>query len=340
MAESNPNTDTVHQNNATTNQVSPPTNGDAAKLFVDLNQADVKTLMTLPGIGEKMAERIIHYRETVRPFQSPVEITTVQGISMAMYQELAARLTVSAPDTSTIEERSTSATSTPNVKEIKVETTDQVSHEGTADEGYLLMWGEQSAEDKPAKTAPAESEDREETYVIETSQPSNDPTNFRRPWILMVVGALLGAFIALALMYAVNGGTLRIADHPKVVGLESELGALKQREFALTETMETLRAELSQYETLNTQLQSSKAEIEVLKQSRDNLTGQINLLEAENKALATQTATLEQKLSSAAQQIATLEEDTDRFDGFLSGLRDLLSVDSDPVPTVEATPTN
>ena len=34
---------------------------------IDLNQADAQTLTTLPGIGPKLAERIIHYREEIHP---------------------------------------------------------------------------------------------------------------------------------------------------------------------------------------------------------------------------------------------------------------------------------
>jgi len=351
MTEPTPNTDTDRQNISPPYQVSSSSNSATAPLLIDLNQADLTTLMTLPGIGEKIADRIIHYRETIRPFQSPVEITTVQGISMSMYQEMADRLTVSPPADSMVEETSTPTPSTPTEATADDDTTNQDSDEGTTDEGYLLMWGHESIENKPTRQEaakiepispsipPVEDKDGKEPYLVETTQTSDDPINFRRSWLLMVVGALLGAFIALALMYTVNGGTLNIADHPKVIGLENELTALKEREAVLAETIETVRIELGQYETLNTQFQSSKAEIEVLKQSRDDLTGQVSLLEAENKALATQAATLEQQLATVAQQIATLEEDTGRFDSFLGGLRELLVTDSGLAPSVATTPT-
>ena len=47
---------------------------------VNLNTADAETLATLPGIGEKLADRIIAYREETGPFTDPAELTEVEGI--------------------------------------------------------------------------------------------------------------------------------------------------------------------------------------------------------------------------------------------------------------------
>ena len=47
---------------------------------VDLNRAGLEDLMTLPGIGETLAQRILDYREEHGPFTSPEELTEVSGI--------------------------------------------------------------------------------------------------------------------------------------------------------------------------------------------------------------------------------------------------------------------
>ena len=61
---------------------------------IDLNTATADELHRLPGIGPTLAVRILTYRETVRPFEEPVEITAVPGISEVKYRAIADRLTV------------------------------------------------------------------------------------------------------------------------------------------------------------------------------------------------------------------------------------------------------
>ena len=47
---------------------------------VNINTADLRELMGLPGIGEALAERIIEYREKNGDFQTLEEIMAVSGI--------------------------------------------------------------------------------------------------------------------------------------------------------------------------------------------------------------------------------------------------------------------
>ena len=51
---------------------------------VNLNTATVEELSRLPGVGAKLAGRIIEYRTKVHPFREPAEITQVRGISAAL----------------------------------------------------------------------------------------------------------------------------------------------------------------------------------------------------------------------------------------------------------------
>ena len=55
-------------------------NAEANEGKINLNTADVEALMTLPGIGEVLAGRIIEFREEYGPFASVEELLLVSGI--------------------------------------------------------------------------------------------------------------------------------------------------------------------------------------------------------------------------------------------------------------------
>ena len=54
---------------------------------VDINTADKETLMTLSGVGESYAERIISYREQNGSFKSVQELTHIRGIGQALVEK-------------------------------------------------------------------------------------------------------------------------------------------------------------------------------------------------------------------------------------------------------------
>lgn len=55
---------------------------------VNLNTASKQELMSLPGIGEVIAERIILYREDVGPFSSIEQLRKVKGINKKKLEQL------------------------------------------------------------------------------------------------------------------------------------------------------------------------------------------------------------------------------------------------------------
>ncbi len=59
-----------------------------APLRLNINQASVKELTRLPGIGEGLAERIIKYRESHGDFLHPESLLSVPGIGKGKYSEI------------------------------------------------------------------------------------------------------------------------------------------------------------------------------------------------------------------------------------------------------------
>ncbi len=55
---------------------------------LDLNRAGVEELMTLPGIGPVLAERIVAHREAHGPFEAPECLLDVEGIGPTTLERL------------------------------------------------------------------------------------------------------------------------------------------------------------------------------------------------------------------------------------------------------------
>ena len=55
---------------------------------VDLNKADKEMLIDIPGIGEKLAQRIIEYRRQQGDFKEIEELKKIKGITNYRYEKL------------------------------------------------------------------------------------------------------------------------------------------------------------------------------------------------------------------------------------------------------------
>ena len=62
---------------------------------VDLNQANAEALITLPGIGPRLADRIVAYRQEAGSFSDLDELSMVQGIGPALVEQLRSLVTLS-----------------------------------------------------------------------------------------------------------------------------------------------------------------------------------------------------------------------------------------------------
>lgn len=69
-------------------------NKPADELLIDINTASAEDLAQLPGVGDKVAERIVNYREKNGRFQKVEEIMNVRGIGEKTFVKLRDHLVV------------------------------------------------------------------------------------------------------------------------------------------------------------------------------------------------------------------------------------------------------
>lgn len=68
--------------------------GDEPLKAVSINTADAHAFASLPGIGPKLAERIIQYRTLNGPFQKPEDLKKVKGIGNKLFQKIKPHITL------------------------------------------------------------------------------------------------------------------------------------------------------------------------------------------------------------------------------------------------------
>jgi len=71
----------------------PTTAGRATPAAVNLNTATVDQLTALPGLGERMAQRIVEYRQKNGPFKKPEDLMNVKGIGEKNFLRLKSMVT-------------------------------------------------------------------------------------------------------------------------------------------------------------------------------------------------------------------------------------------------------
>jgi competence protein ComEA len=65
-----------------------------AGTLVNINTANAEQLISLPRIGEKIAQRIIDYRKENGKFKKPADLMKVKGIGEKTFEKLKKLITV------------------------------------------------------------------------------------------------------------------------------------------------------------------------------------------------------------------------------------------------------
>ena len=69
----------------------------ASTTIVNINTASITEFATLPGVGAKMAARIIEYRQKNGPFKKVEELMNVRGVGEKNFLKLKPQITVGTP---------------------------------------------------------------------------------------------------------------------------------------------------------------------------------------------------------------------------------------------------
>lgn len=285
---------------------------------IDINQAGIETLMTLPGIAEKLAVRIITYRETVHPFEELIELAAVPGISERMVRTIEDRVTLEAlPETEAGEledvanggeEEDVTAVSPPNPP---------------PEEAPLIIL---SLDEEPAIEA-------ERALIPLAASPEPQPaatthndrdTTVKAHIYSSIAGAILGSALTLLFLLVMNG-TLRFAGN----------GRFNQRQTQFQENLDVIN---QTQDDMNGEIDSMSGNLDSLTEQSAGLTtiqetaeGQltavqdnITTLQTNMTTLEADTAELEQATTNLDDRLSIAVKSAESFDLFLNSLRDML----------------
>jgi competence ComEA-like helix-hairpin-helix protein len=336
---------------------------------VNLNTATANELVQLPGIGPTLAVRIITYRETVHPFEEPIEITAVPGISDKMYCAIEDRLTVEGPavwESEQVEEAQVVEEVDASAPEALLEDEDLGIWEPAAVEPALVELAHPTAlesgpepeprveaepllepEPEPVPRLEAAPRPKPEPRVEAElpAEPKPEPRPRRRPPASSPPApprsppARPGYFglVVATLMGALFGALLALL----VIG-----GINGTLDFAQTEVVVSSQAELDR---LSIEADTLLSDLEGLRQRLDRLEGLTARMDGVEQAvddLDTALAEVQSEANALGARADRLEADisavraaADRFNLFLDGMRDLLFEFQGAPPTLTPTPT-
>lgn len=149
------------------------------------------------------------------------------------------------------------------------------------------------------------------------------PSVLEKEWqafaIVGVASALIGALFALLILAAINRGTLSLNQREEVAVLTSRADELASRADAVETESESLRARLAALEGLTARVDAAEAALADMSAALDSAQADL--------------AALNTRADQLAADIEKVRAASERFDSFLTGLRDLLAeIETTPTP--------
>jgi competence ComEA-like helix-hairpin-helix protein len=320
---------------------------------LELNSATVEELTRLPGIGPALAERIVRYRETVHPFEEPLQITAVSGIGERTYSPIADRLTVAPPE----------EVSAPRVEAAAEELEGEEGAPGDSEtEGTVIPPGESISPEEPdleelaseerwpeageaaveaTEEGPSEAEEPPaEEEAVERPAPEAPPTErgllpgsaptpseraapsrsvwARLSWLwTAILGGFLGMLFALVVLAGING-SLDIAHSRAVLNIENQIDGLMADVDSLEGDVAGLRTRLDALEGLTARMDQVESAVDDLREEAADLSERTGALEEAVAAVS-------EELGVISDDVATLQEQAGRTRDFFIRLQSMLN---------------
>ncbi len=282
------------------------------RLLLDLNTAEVDELRQLPGVGPAMAERIV----AARPFESVDDLRRVAGVGPAFLDRLRSLAVTEFPAAEGGE---------PTLPEAEPIMVDEPA----------LPGAEISAEVELAAVEPVHLDESEEPLPAEPVIPEPTPpvppakltpqpkiatkepalvTRGQALWLVFgssLVVLVFAVAITLGILSSVNDGRLEYANPAQLNALDRELDGLAAELDAVGKDVQGLQTRLDNLEGLSGRMRDVEAAVDAL--------------QSDVEAAAEQVDSLAEQLDGVDEQIQELHAQSNQFQGFLDGLRDLLT---------------
>ncbi len=288
---------------------------------INLNTDQPEALMTLPGVGPALAERII----AARPFETIEDLREVNGVGPALFERLAPLLNLEPAQTQENEIQPEVGTvlppaesETPLAEEAPTEQDETPITESPVEEEQLESGeGEEGESESEAESETLSTE----KAIIPVEEPEAEQSTSAKgartvTWgrvMLLTTAFSLGAFVfavllTLGIIGTVNNG-LRYASPGDLRALNREFDNLDSQIGIILSDLESLRSRLDNLESMSTQ---------------------INQLEATAEQLSSDVAATVDIVTEMETQIDELESSTAGFRAFLDGLSELLAFLEEP----------